>query len=93
VHELIAERLGVDDARVIRHDFGAAVAFQYASRFPDDTARLGYFDLPRPRQGRPRHRGGRSGTGPEVDVPEAGHWLVEENPRFVTTELLRFLDA
>jgi pimeloyl-ACP methyl ester carboxylesterase len=27
-----------------------------------------------------------------VDVPNAGHWLVEENPGFVTTELLRFLD-
>lgn len=26
-----------------------------------------------------------------VDVPNAGHWLVEENPRFVTDELLRFL--
>ncbi|MFC9971006.1 alpha/beta fold hydrolase [Spirillospora sp. NPDC127200] len=26
-----------------------------------------------------------------VDVPKAGHWLVEENPRFVTAELLRFL--
>jgi pimeloyl-ACP methyl ester carboxylesterase len=28
-----------------------------------------------------------------VDVPDAGHWLVEENPRFVTAELLRFLDG
>jgi pimeloyl-ACP methyl ester carboxylesterase len=26
-----------------------------------------------------------------LDVPHAGHWLVEENPRFVTTELRRFL--
>ncbi|XRQ12231.1 alpha/beta fold hydrolase [Actinomadura welshii] len=26
-----------------------------------------------------------------VDVPNAGHWLVEANPRFVATELLRFL--
>ncbi|WP_328610261.1 alpha/beta hydrolase [Amycolatopsis sp. NBC_00345] len=26
-----------------------------------------------------------------VDVPHAGHWLVEENPQFVTAELLRFL--
>ncbi|MFD3425113.1 alpha/beta fold hydrolase [Nocardia fluminea] len=26
-----------------------------------------------------------------VDVPRAGHWLVEENPRFVTEELQRFL--
>ena len=28
-----------------------------------------------------------------VDVPNAGHWLVEENPRFVTAELVRFLDG
>ncbi|GAA3165521.1 alpha/beta fold hydrolase [Nonomuraea roseoviolacea] len=48
VHKLIAERLGVRDARVVGHDFGAAVAFQYASRFPGDTARLGYLDLPLP---------------------------------------------
>ncbi len=26
-----------------------------------------------------------------VEVPQAGHWLVEENPAFVTTELLDFL--
>ncbi|WP_067817723.1 alpha/beta fold hydrolase [Actinomadura kijaniata] len=48
VHRLIADRLGVRDARVVGHDFGAAVAFQYASQFPGDTARLGYFDLPLP---------------------------------------------
>ncbi|MEU2032519.1 hypothetical protein [Nocardia amamiensis] len=27
-----------------------------------------------------------------VDVPRAGHWLVEEDPQFVTAELQRFLD-
>ncbi|MBO2448198.1 alpha/beta hydrolase [Actinomadura barringtoniae] len=48
VHKLIAERLGVRDPRVVGHDFGAAVAFQYAAQFPHDTARLGYFDLPLP---------------------------------------------
>jgi pimeloyl-ACP methyl ester carboxylesterase len=26
-----------------------------------------------------------------VEVPGAGHWLAEENPDFVTTELLAFL--
>ncbi|GAA3316046.1 alpha/beta fold hydrolase [Nonomuraea dietziae] len=46
VHTLIADRLKIRDAAVVGHDFGAAVAFQYASQFPDDTARLGYFDLP-----------------------------------------------
>ncbi|MBL1076549.1 alpha/beta hydrolase [Nocardia sp. 2] len=48
VHSLIADRLGIQDARVVGHDFGAAVAFQYASEFPADTARLGYLDLPLP---------------------------------------------
>lgn len=48
VHTLIADRLGVRDARVVGHDFGAAVAFQYADQFPADTARLGYLDLPLP---------------------------------------------
>jgi pimeloyl-ACP methyl ester carboxylesterase len=28
-----------------------------------------------------------------ADVPHAGHWLVEENPEFVVTELFRFLDG
>lgn len=54
VHTLIADQLGVDDASVIGHDFGAAVAFQYAAQFPDDTAHLGYLDLPLP--------------GPEIDA-------------------------
>ncbi|WP_040871847.1 alpha/beta fold hydrolase [Nocardia exalbida] len=55
IHTLIADRLGVRDARVIGHDFGAAVAFQYATQFPADTARLGYLDLPLP--------------GPAIDAP------------------------
>ncbi|MFS8097229.1 alpha/beta hydrolase [Lentzea alba] len=48
VHKLIAETLNVRNASIIGHDLGAAVAFQYASRFPADTARLGYLDLPLP---------------------------------------------
>ncbi|WP_433196013.1 alpha/beta fold hydrolase [Nocardia sp. CA-107356] len=48
VHTLIADRLGVRDAGVVGHDLGAAVAFEYAARFPADTARLGYLDLPLP---------------------------------------------
>ncbi|MFE9821289.1 alpha/beta fold hydrolase [Streptomyces sp. NPDC005791] len=197
---------GVRDARVIGHDLGAAVAFQYAARFPADTARLGYLDLPLPgpAMDAPTYRslswhiafhsqrrvpeaivgddvreyltlfypqvsfggtafGGTSERSPftdaeideyartyhrprvlsggfelyraldkdvrdteaakpvrvptllmtaqgqldpvratvaprmtnivrAVDVPKAGHWLVEENPEFVTEELLRFLD-
>ncbi|WP_020551693.1 alpha/beta fold hydrolase [Embleya scabrispora] len=207
VHTLIADRLGLRDARVVGHDFGAAVAFQYATRFPADTARLGYLDLPLPGPAidAPTYRslswhiafhsqrrvpetvvgddvrdylalfypqvsfggpafGGTSERSPftdaeideytrtyrrpevlsggfelyraldkdvrdtvaaaptrvptllltaqgqldpirataaprmtnivrAVDVPNAGHWLVEENPGFVTAELLRFLDG
>ncbi|WP_067545001.1 alpha/beta fold hydrolase [Nocardia crassostreae] len=206
IHTLVADRLGVRDARVIGHDFGAAVAYQYATQFPADTARLGYLDLPLPGpaidaatyrslswhiafHAQPRVPetvvgddvrdylalfypqvafggtafGGRSDRSPftdaeitefartyskpealsggfelyraldqdvrdttaaaptgiptllmtaqgqldavratvspritnigqAVDVPRAGHWLVEENPEFVTAELLRFLD-
>ncbi|MEW9556205.1 alpha/beta fold hydrolase [Nonomuraea sp. NPDC050783] len=51
VHTLIADRLKIQDAAVVGHDFGAAVAFQYASQFPGDTARLGYLDLPLPGPG------------------------------------------
>ncbi|MFE3441444.1 alpha/beta fold hydrolase [Nocardia sp. NPDC059180] len=51
VHTLIAEQLGIRDANVVGHDFGAAVAFQYAAQFPADTARLGYLDLPLPGPG------------------------------------------
>ncbi|WP_067844447.1 alpha/beta fold hydrolase [Nocardia lijiangensis] len=207
VHTLLADRLGVRDARVVGHDFGAAVAFQYAAQFPSDTARLAYLDLPLPGPGidastyrslswhiafhaqrrvpeavvgddvrdylalfypqvsfggtafggtsdrspftdaeideyartyrRPEVLSGgfelyraldkdvrdTTATAPinvptllmtaqgqvdpvratiaprmanivrAVDVPNAGHWLVEENPAFVTTELLRFLDS
>lgn len=204
-HSLIADRLGVRDAAVVGHDLGAAVAFQYAAQFPDDTTHLGYLDLPLPGPGidAPTYRslswhiafhsqrrvpeavvdddvreylalfypqvsfggtafGGTSDRSPftddevdeyartyrrpevlsagfelyraldqdvrdtvatapvrlptlllaaqgqrdailataaprmagiarAVDVPNAGHWLVEENPEFVTGELLRFL--
>ncbi|WP_431971341.1 alpha/beta fold hydrolase [Nocardia sp. bgisy134] len=207
VHTLIADRLGVRDARVVGHDFGAAVAFHYAAQFPADTARLGYFDLPLPGPAidastyrslswhiafhsqrrvpevvvggdvreylalfypqvsfggtafggtsdrspftdaeideyartyrRPEVLSGgfelyraldkdvrdtaaavpihvptllmtaqgqldpvRATVAPRmtdivraVDVPNAGHWLIEENPQFVTAELLRFLDS
>ncbi|SES25858.1 Pimeloyl-ACP methyl ester carboxylesterase [Lentzea xinjiangensis] len=47
VHGLTS-RLGLRQPSIIGHDLGAAVAFQYASQFPADTARLGYLDLPLP---------------------------------------------
>ncbi|WP_439657161.1 alpha/beta fold hydrolase [Lentzea sp. HUAS TT2] len=47
VHALTS-KLGLRDASIVGHDLGAAVAFQYASQFPQDTARLGYLDLPLP---------------------------------------------
>ncbi len=48
LHTLIADRLGLREARVVGHDFGAAVAFQYAAQFPADTTALAYLDLPLP---------------------------------------------
>lgn len=204
VHALTSE-LGLEGASVVGHDLGAAVAFQYASQFPEDTARLGYLDLPLPGPAidartyrglswhiafhsqpqvpeavvqndvrdylelfypqvsyRGSAFGGTSTTSPfddkeideyartygttlkngfelyraldqdvrdteaakpvqapslvmaaegqaeaikgtaaprmtnivrTLDVPNAGHWLVEENPGFVTAELLRFLSS
>lgn len=47
VHAL-TKKLGLRNASIVGHDLGAAVAFQYASQFPADTARLGYLDLPLP---------------------------------------------
>ncbi|GGU50693.1 alpha/beta fold hydrolase [Lentzea flava] len=47
VHAL-TRKLGLRDTAIVGHDLGAAVAFQYASQFPADTARLGYLDLPLP---------------------------------------------
>lgn len=54
-HTLIADKLGIHDAAIVGHDFGAAVAFEYAAQFPADTTRLGYLDLPLP--------------GPAIDAP------------------------
>ncbi|MET9634144.1 alpha/beta hydrolase [Lentzea sp. NPDC006480] len=47
VHALTG-RLGLRNPAIVGHDLGAAVAFQFASQFPQDTARLGYLDLPLP---------------------------------------------
>lgn len=32
-----------------------------------------------------------AGLARAVEVPRAGHWLAEENPEFVTAELIAFL--
>lgn len=58
MHTLITEQLGVRDARVVGHDLGAAVAFQYAAQFPEDTELLGYLDLPLPGPASPRPSSG-----------------------------------
>ncbi|MEV6235153.1 alpha/beta hydrolase [Lentzea sp. NPDC051838] len=47
VHTL-TKKLDLQNAAIIGHDLGAAVAFQYASKFPADTKKLGYLDLPLP---------------------------------------------
>jgi pimeloyl-ACP methyl ester carboxylesterase len=81
VHTLIAERLGVRAAAVVGHDLGAYLALFYPQVSLGGTA-FGGTVAPR-----------ITGIVRAVDVPHAGHWLVEENPEFVTAELLRFLDG
>jgi pimeloyl-ACP methyl ester carboxylesterase len=48
VHGLVHDELGLQDVRVVGHDLGAAVAFQYAVQFPAQVAALAYLDLPLP---------------------------------------------
>lgn len=48
VHGLVADRLGVRNPRIVGHDLGAAVAFQYAAQFRQDVGKLAHLDLPLP---------------------------------------------
>lgn len=48
VHGLVDGELGLRDVRLVGHDLGAAVAFQYAVQFPAGVAALAYLDLPLP---------------------------------------------
>ncbi|MEV4161909.1 alpha/beta fold hydrolase [Nonomuraea dietziae] len=56
VHTLIADRLKIRDAAVVGHDFGAAVAFQYASQSPTTppASATSTCRWPGPRSMRPR---------------------------------------
>jgi pimeloyl-ACP methyl ester carboxylesterase len=48
VHGLIAGRLGLDDIRLVGHDLGAGVGFQYAAQYPENVARYAHLDYPLP---------------------------------------------
>jgi pimeloyl-ACP methyl ester carboxylesterase len=48
VHGLLADRLGLDDIRLVAHDLGAGVGFQYAAQYPDNVARYAHLDYPLP---------------------------------------------
>jgi pimeloyl-ACP methyl ester carboxylesterase len=48
VHGLVFGKLGLRGVRLVGHDLGAAVAFQYAAQFPDQVDKLAYLDLPLP---------------------------------------------
>ncbi|MCA2216687.1 alpha/beta fold hydrolase [Jidongwangia harbinensis] len=48
VHGLLADRLGLDDIRLVGHDLGAGVGFQYAAQYPDDVVAYAHLDYPLP---------------------------------------------
>jgi len=48
VHGLVDGELGLEDVRLVAHDLGAGVGFQYASQFPQDVARYAHLDYPLP---------------------------------------------
>lgn len=48
VHGLVSERLGLDDIRLVAHDLGAGVGFQYAAQYPGEVRRYAHLDYPLP---------------------------------------------
>lgn len=48
VHGLVADQLGLDDVRLVAHDLGAGIGFQYAAQYPDELVRYAHLDYPLP---------------------------------------------
>src|SRR3954452_286613 len=44
----VLDKLGIDRADIVGHDFGTMVAYAYAARYPDKTSRLVVMDSPIP---------------------------------------------
>lgn len=51
VHGLIGEQLGLRDIRLVAHDLGAGVGFQYAVQYPREVSRYAHLDYPLPGPG------------------------------------------
>ncbi|MEU4684086.1 alpha/beta fold hydrolase [Streptomyces xinghaiensis] len=51
VHGLVAGDLGLRDIRLVGHDLGAGVGFQYAAQYPEEVARYAHLDYPLPGPG------------------------------------------
>ena len=48
VHGLVAGKLGLDHVRLVAHDLGGGVGFQYAVQYPHDVAKYAHLDYPLP---------------------------------------------
>ncbi len=48
VHGLIAGKLGLNHIRLVAHDLGAGVGFQYAVQYPHDVVKYAHLDYPLP---------------------------------------------
>lgn len=48
VHGLLADELGLRQIRLVAHDLGAGVGFQYAAQYPDEVVRYAHLDYPLP---------------------------------------------
>ncbi|MEU5682489.1 alpha/beta fold hydrolase [Streptomyces venezuelae] len=48
VHELLRDRMGLDDFDLVAHDLGAGVGAQYASRYPREVNSYVHMDYPLP---------------------------------------------
>ncbi|MFC0626461.1 alpha/beta fold hydrolase [Kribbella deserti] len=48
VHGLLVDRLGLKAIRLVAHDLGAGVGFQYAAQYPEHVVRYAHLDYPLP---------------------------------------------
>lgn len=48
VHGLLVDELDLDDIRLVAHDLGAGIGFQYTAQYPDHVARYVHMDYPLP---------------------------------------------
>ncbi len=51
IHGLISDRLGLHSIRLVAHDLGAGVGFQYAAQYRNEVTRYAHLDYPLPGPG------------------------------------------